>query len=332
LLDVSEARHAGRVAGAQRRLTLRARRRQRHRDSALEILRRLLDLRLTLGLHWQALSRLNPLLTLRRLSLCRLALLLWLQLWLRLRLGRLALRGLLSRRLGHILQRWLRLHLGRLALHGLLNGWLGHILQRRLRLRLGRLALHGLLNRRLGHILLRLRLRLRLLLGLLLLFDLGLRLRLRLGLCLLSRRLGLELRLRLHLLSGRLGLRRRLRLRLRFGRRRRRRRLGLRRSFRAGMLRILPALGRRVLRKNDRARRPSGRNIVRGQAPLHHRQDGHHRGGQQGIFSSHSHLQVLGQNLLPGVLAPLHPATYTLIRVFTRLSAYCGRTLMHRHG
>jgi hypothetical protein len=135
------------------------------------------------------------------------------------------------------------------------------------------------------------RLRLHLLLGL----RLGLRLHL------LS---GLRLRLRrLRLLSGlRLGLRR---LRLLFGLRLWLRLglhllFGLRLRFRARMLRILPAFGRRVLGKNDRSLR-AGWNAVRRQAPLRQGQDGNRRDGQQGTFLTRSHLQALGQNPLPAI-------------------------------
>jgi hypothetical protein len=216
-----------------------------------------------------------------------------LRLWLRgLRLHRLLRLG---RRLASDLGLGLRLGLLRLRLRRRL----------RLRLRLLRLRLHRLLRLgrwlapdlglrlRLG--LLRLRLRRRLRLGLRLPSDLGLRLpllwlRLRLGLrlCLL---LGLRLGLRLRLRSGLRG-RRGLGLRLRG-------------PFRAGMLGILAAVGRRVLREHDRAGCARAGNAVERPAPLRGGEQANCRGCRDGgprNGSWHSDCQVVGQDPLPDVV------------------------------
>jgi hypothetical protein len=125
----------------------------------------------------------------------------------------------------------------------------------------------------------------------------------------------------------------RLRLRLLFWLRRRwllcgrlRGRL-LRRSLRAGMLRVLTAIGRGVLGNNDGPRRGRGRDAFGGQEPLRHGQRGHRRDRQQGVLSRRSYLQNLRQVPLLGAAAPFDRA-HAMNRIGTRLATYYGRTLM----
>jgi hypothetical protein len=217
----------------------------------------------------------------------------------------------------------LRLLLGeRLARHG----WLGL----RLRLLLGeRLTRHG-----------RLRLRLHLLLGERAAGHrrLGLRLRLLLWEWLSRRR---RRRLRLGLLLGERLRRRRgrwrlwlgLLLRLRGGHLRRRLwgRLLLRRRLGAGMLRVLTALGRRVLGNHDGSRCGRSPDAFGSQEPLRHGERGYRRDRQQDALSRGFGLQILGQSPrqdpLPGVAAPFDRAR-AMNLVATRLATYCGRTLI----
>jgi hypothetical protein len=78
----------------------------------------------------------------------------------------------------------------------------------------------------------------------------------------------------------------------------------LRRLLRAGMLRVLAALGRGGLGNNDGPRRGRGRDAFGAQEPLRHGQRGHRRDRQQGVPSRRFDLQNLRQVPLLDVAAP----------------------------